>query len=117
MALDTVSHEILLSKLDHYDIQGSVHELMQSFLRKKQFVSINSMNSAIECVTNGVAPCSTQGLFLFLLYINDLPCCTNCLAQLFAGDTCLVINSPELSTLENVMNKNLANVSKPTTSI
>ena len=50
-AFDTVSHEILLSKLDHYGIRGSAHTLMQSFLDRKQFVSINGINSVIERVT------------------------------------------------------------------
>ena len=54
----------------------------------------------------------TLGPLLFLLYINDLPCSTDCFTRLFADDTHLLINSPELSTLENVMNKDLANVYK-----
>ena len=35
-AFDTVSHEILLSKLNHYDNRGSAHKLMQSFSGRKQ---------------------------------------------------------------------------------
>ena len=111
-AFDTVSHEILLSKLDHYGIRGSAHKLMQSFLNRKQFVGINGVNSEVERGTYGVAQGSTLSPLLFLLYINDLPCSTNCLPRLFADDTCLVINSPNLGTLENLINEDLANVYK-----
>ena len=107
---DSVSHESLLSKLDHYGIRRSAHKLMQSFLYRKQFDCINGISSVIERVTYGVAQESTLGSLLFLLYISELPSSTNCLLRLFADDTCFVINSPELSTLENVMNKDLANV-------
>ena len=104
-----MSHEIL-SKLDHYNIWGSTHKLMQSFFNRKQFVSINGINSVIERVTYGVAQGLTLGSLLFLLYINDLPCSATCLPRLFPNDTYLVINSPELRTLENVMSKDLVNV-------
>ena len=77
---------------------------MQSFLNTKQFVSIAGINSVIERITYGVAQGSTLGPLLFFLYSNDLPLFTNCLPRLFADDTCLVIKSPELDTLENVMN-------------
>ena len=83
---------------------------MQSFHNRKQFVSINGINSVIENVTYGIAQGSTLSPLLFLLYINDLYCSTNCFLQLLADDTCLVINNPELSTLENVMNKDLASI-------
>ena len=109
---DPVLHEILPPKLDHYSIRGPAHNLTQSFLDRKQIVSINGINSEVERVIHGVAQSLTLGLLLFLLYINDLPCSTNCLPRLFADDTCLAINSPELSILENVMNKDLINVFK-----
>ena len=105
-------HEILLSKLDRYGIRGSTHKLMQLFRNRKQFVSINGINSVIELVTYGVAQGSTLGPLLFLFYINDLPCFTYCLPRLSADDTCLAINSPELCTQENEKNKDLANVFK-----
>ena len=111
-AFDTVLHEILPSKLDYYGIRGFAHKLMQSFLNRKQLVSINGINSKVERVTYGVAQDSTLDSPLFLLYINDLPCSTKCLPRLFADDTCLVIYSPNLITPQNIMSKDLANVYK-----
>ena len=50
------------------------------------------------------------GPFLFLLYINDLNNSVNCLPRLFADDTCLLIDSPNLATSETEINKDLANI-------
>ena len=109
-AFDTVSHKILLKKLDHYGIQGLAHKLICSFLHQKQYVSVDGIQSEIESITYG----ATQGLVLgplfFLLYINDLNNSVNCLPRLLADDTCLLTDSPNLASLETEMNKNLANV-------
>ena len=109
-ALDTVSHSILLSKLDHYGICGSANQLIKPFMNRRQHVSVNSTNSDIKVITNGVARGSTLGPILFLLYINDLYNSTNCLPRLFADDTCLVLQSPDPNNLEHVMNNELRNV-------
>ena len=98
-AFDTVSHSILLSKLDHYCIRGSANQLIKSFLNRRQYVSVNGTNSDIKLITNGVAQGSTLGPILFLLYINDLYNSTNCFPRLFADDTCLVLLSHDPNNL------------------
>ena len=105
-----MSHNILQSKLDHFVIRGSTHKLMQLFLNTKQFVRFNGIKSAIECVTYGVTLLlgSTLSPLLFLLYINDLPCSTNCLSPLLAENICLAIIDTELNTQKNVINKEIA---------
>ena len=109
-AFDIVSHNILLHKLNHYGIRGPACSQLQSFLRRKQFVGINNVNSKIESNNHGVAQGSTLGPILFLLYINDLHYSTNILPRLFADDTCLIINSRNEKLLEIEINKNLLNV-------
>ena len=47
-AFDTVFHDILLSKLDHYGIRGAAKDLLQSFLKRKQFAFVNGCKSSIE---------------------------------------------------------------------
>ena len=81
---------------------------MQSLLRRKQFVSINNVNSNIESNNYGMAPGFPLGLFLFLLYINDLHSSTSILPRLFAYDTCFIINNRNKKFLETEMNKNLS---------
>ena len=56
-AFDTISHDILLSKLDHYGIRGTAKDLLQSFLKRKQFVFAKGCKSStgIENNNYGVA--------------------------------------------------------------
>ena len=100
----------MLKKLNHCGIRGPAHKLICSFLHRKQYVSVDGIQSEIESMTYGVAQGSILGPLLFLLYINDLNNSVNCLPRLFADDTCLIINSPNLASLETEMNKDLANV-------
>ena len=109
-AFDTVSHNILFKKLDHYGIRGPAHKLICSFLHRKQYVSVDGIQAEIESITYDVAQGSILGPLLFLLYINNLNNSVNCLPRLFADDTYLLIDSPNLASLETEMNKDLENV-------
>ena len=90
-AFDTVNHDILIQKLEHYGIRGIANDLFKSYLRsRKQFVTLDEIeHSNLFQIKTGVPQRSTLGPLLFLLYINDLINCTSVTSILFADDTCL----------------------------
>ena len=108
-AFDTVNHDILLRKLEHYGIRNVALDWFKSYLtRRKQFVHINGENSETKSITCGVPQGSVLGPLLFLLYINDLPNISKKLKFfLFADDTNIYYESDNLSKLEKTVNKEL----------
>ena len=111
-AFDTVNHNILLSKLEHYGIRGTALEWFKSYLsERKQYVSVNGANSSYPNVTCGVPQGSVLGPLLFLIYINDLPRSSPKLAfYLFADDTNIFCEAENLDMLQKVVNKELKKV-------
>lgn len=107
-AFDTVSHDKLLCKLQHYGIRGNALELFTSYLTKRQqFVSRNNNNSTLKQIKYGVPQGSILGPTLFLIYVNDLPQSLLCPSKLFADDTCLLLSNPNISLLQEQGNSEL----------
>ena len=112
-AFDTVNHNILLSKLEHYGIRGHLLNWFQSYLsNRKQYVTINAFSSDFKPITCGVPQGSVLGPLLFLLYINDLPNISKKLNfYLFADDTHIYHECKSIQELEKVTNKELKKLS------
>ncbi len=113
-AFDTVNHQILLSKLEHYGIRGCALDWFKSYLfQRKQYVSINGQNSSLLTVNCGVPQGSVLGPLLFLIYINDLPLASTKLKfYLFADDTNIYLEDGNLTHLVKTVNKELKFVMK-----
>ena len=111
-AFDTVHHDILCDKLKAYGLRGNVNNLLKSYLGgRKQYVSINGIDSKVKDVTCGVPQGSSLGPLLFLIYINDFRAClseTSC--GHFADDTFIIFSSKTPKTIETIVNTELKSV-------
>ncbi len=108
-AFDTVDHEILLQKLEHYGVRGLSNNWFRSYLsNRQQYVSVNGFHSNIHIIKYGVPQGSVLGPLLFLIYINDLRnAIYHSIVHHFADDTNLLYVNKNLRTIQNKINKDL----------
>ena len=113
-AFDTVNHEILLKKLEHYGFRGVINDWFRSYLTdRKQKVVINGFESRSRTMAHGVPQGSVLGPILFLIYINDLhKCIKYSKTYHFADDTNLLNISKDYKTLQRRVNYDLFSLHK-----
>ena len=69
-AFDTVNHEILLNKLEHYGVRDSMLNWFKSYLiERKQYISFNGQSSELLINNCGVP----QGSVHCFFYIHQQP--------------------------------------------
>ena len=112
-AFDTVNHEILLHKLNHYGVRGVSNEWFSSYLTgRKQCTVFNGTNSDWLPISCGVPQGSILGPLLFLIYVNDLPCAVPQLSTImFADDTNVFYSHPNIDTAIHNTNSHLIHLS------
>ena len=108
-AFDTVNHNILLKKLEHYGIRGPALSWFTSYLSsRKQLVVLDGLSSSLSKISCGVPQGSILGPLLFLIYINDMHTSVQfSTVYHFADDTNLLYHHKNPKILRKHMNADL----------
>jgi hypothetical protein len=108
-AFDTVPHERLLLKVEHYGITGKTYKWIESFLtNRSQRVQVEGVKSDSVLVISGVPQGSVLGPLLFLIYINDIPECVWSSIRLLADGCNLyreIKNQNDVDMLQEDLNR------------
>ena len=109
-AFDTLNHEVLLMKLEHYGIRDTVHKWFESYLHNRSLIAKittgtnNTTYSDSYDISYGTAQGSCLGPLLFLIFCNvvhRLPL-YGCII-LFADDTNMLCNHQNKKFLEYML--------------
>jgi hypothetical protein len=111
-AFDTVNHEILIKKLEHYGIRGVAKHWFESYLRGRyQTVTVNNTKSSTNIISCGVPQGSVLGPILFVLYVNDFHHSSNLFDfHLFADDANLFYRHKNINILQSDVNTELNSI-------
>ena len=110
-AFDTVSHQIVLNKLQKYGIRGNFLRLLNDYLtNRKQVVYINNTHSRQQNVSCGVSQGSVLEPLLFTIYINDLQKISKFETRLFADDTALILSDKNMKSFNVKVNSELIKI-------
>ena len=102
-AFDTLDHNTLLSKLNHYGIEGVPLKLYESYLSNRtQYVEIVDVKSETLSIATGVPKGSVLGPILFIIYINDFSQASQIFNFIsYADDTTLLSTMSDFTNAHN----------------
>ena len=108
-AFDTLSHHILLDKLDHIGVKGVPLKHSNNYLSNRtQSIYCNGNFSDFKYITTGVPLDSILGTILFLIYINDIRNTTTKFKfTIYVDDTAFLLPDKDIITLQNNLSTDL----------
>ena len=100
-AFDTVSHKLILRKLNSYGITENSLQWFKSYLEdRSQAVNINSTLSDFRHIDIEIPHGSILGPLLFIVFVNSLPDSVKGKCVMYADDTTLLTSSSDPLALE-----------------
>lgn len=106
-AFDTISHNILLKKLDYYGFDCTSIKFLSSYLSDRyQAVYLNGTVSEFKRINYGVPQGSVLGPVLFIIYVNDLSAYVDygnsaLCSYMFADDLAILGLNTNIDALDN----------------
>ena len=108
---DTINHDILLYKLNHYGIRGISNRWFASYLlNRKQYNEIDKCKSSLKNITNGEPQGSILGPELCLIYINDTVNSSSLNLLSFADDTTVYQSGSDINNRTKNVNRELKQI-------
>ena len=102
-----MNHEILIAKLKHYGLQNSALQLCKNYLTcRKQYTQIHEAQSSQLDINIGVPQGSILGPFLFLVFVNDLPNCSDTFKFITYADDTTLISTINHQTMHDINSLN-----------
>ena len=113
-AFDTINHDILIDKLEHYGVRGTANKWIMNCLNgRQQNVQIDNVHSGLKKVIHGIPQGSILGPRLFITYINDMRYVSSFLKYvLFADDTTIIGACNDINLLNKEVNHELIALSQ-----